>query len=614
MSVVAMTAAPSTGAAYPCPYDGPAEYPNEAHFQVAQYLIDLNVVFPVDPAEGYVEGTCTLECVSLMNALSQLHLDFYTDAAADVQAVTVDGAAAPFSFENDLITVDLPSPLNTGGTADIAVTYRVEGLDHFKFLPKPPKTVLYAYNDMVEASRWFPCLHDPRDKALYEFRITMADTMMAACNGTLMSTVDNGDGTRTMTWIENNPMATYLATVNVSEYTTFGHDWAGIPVIYYVRPESQADAEIDFQNDDAILDFYDSAFGPYPFEKMGLAQVKLAGAMENQDMISYGLITGDQSYEDTFAHEISHMYWGDSVTLTGCEDVWLNEGFASYCEALWEEHFYGDAAYDAVMTDFRQRYFNEDESHRFSIYDPEDVWSNTTYRKGAWVLHMLRRVVGDAAFWQIMPSYYDRYKFTHATTPKFKAVCEEIHGADLDWFFQEWIYKAGYPEFMVYPVYQDGNQCLFVEQVQADAPIFKMPAMVRLDDGMGGVSDHAMMIESGVDFIQIAAAAEPVTITLDPDNSILCKTTYGTSVPMTRCRIEMPSDRITAGDTVWCRVHVDNFSVKPMEGYPLFVILDVYGQMFFAPSFTDFDSYLGLYPTWQPGRTRRARPECRWPR
>ncbi|MBN1297238.1 M1 family metallopeptidase [bacterium] len=609
-----LIAALPIGAAYPCPYDGPAENLNETRFQVETYLIDMTVVFPQDPNEGYVEGTCSIECISLINGLDHIELDFYTDDAADVQAVTVDGTTASFTFDGDVISIALPGQLAAGAQVAIIVTYRVEGEDHFKFVPKPPKTVLFGFNAMVEASRWFPCLHDPRDKALYEFRITTANTMLAACNGTLMSNVDHGDGTRTMTWIEHNPMATYLATVNVSEYTTFGHDWAGIPVVYYVRPESQADAAIDFQNDDAILDFYDSSFGSYPFEKMGLAQVRLAGAMENQDMISYGLITGDQIHEDTFAHEISHMYWGNSITLTGCEDVWLNEGFASYCEALWEEHFYGETAYNAVMEDFRQRYFQEDAGHRFSIYDPEDVWSNTTYRKGAWVLHMLRRVVGEAVFWQILPEYYDRYKFTHATTPQFQAVCEELHGSDLDWFFQEWIYLAGYPEFQVYPVFQNGNQYVFVEQIQINAPVFRMPAVVRLDDGEGGVSDHAMMLESGVDVVQIASAKEPATVILDPDNSILSKTTYGTTLPNTRCILEMPSDHILAGDTVWCRVHVDNFTVQPLDGYPLFVILDVYGQLFFAPSFSDFDSYLDAYPSWPLGRTTvNVLPSFTWP-
>lgn len=599
-------------ASYVCPYSGPAAYPNETQFQVETYLIDLSATFPTETDDGFIEGHCTLDCIAKVNALSTISLDFYSDDTVSVSAVTVNGTASSYSFANHLIAITLAAPLSINDAVSIDVSYRAQGLDHFKFLPKPPKTPKYAFNAMVEASRWFPCLHDPIDKALYEIRVTIPIAQLAACNGTLESDVDNGDGTHTMTWVEHSPMATYLATINISEYVTFGHTWNTIPVIYYVHPDSLTAAQTDFQNDDAILDYFDATFGPYPFEKMGLAQVKLPGAMENQDMISYGLISGDLANEDTFAHEISHMYWGNSVTLTGCEDVWLNEGFASYCEALWEEHFYGDAAYDTVMADFKQRYFDEDSKNRFSIYDPEDVWSNTTYRKGAWVLHMLRQVVGDSAFFNILPEYYDRYQFSHAITPEFRAVCEEIHGESLDWFFQQWIYQAGYPEFVLYSEYVDGTAHVFVEQIQDNAPIFKMPGTIQSNLGTT-TETHTINLETGVDYVAIPMSSAPDDLVLDPNNDILCTTTYGINPPTTRCIITMPSDKITAGDTVWCRVYVDNFGHSPLTDNALFVILDVFGELFFAPSFAMDADYYGETPFY-PGRTVvDVLPEFTWP-
>lgn len=599
---------------YPCPYSGPADNPNETNFQVDEYIIRVEVTFPDDTHEGLVTGWVSMQCVSLVDALDRIDLDFYSSEKAMITRVARDSVETGFLFDADIIEIPLATTLDTGETVQVDVEYQVEGNDHFKFVPKPPKTVLFAYNSMVEASRWFPCLHDPSDKAWYQFQVRTLASLVSACNGTLQSDVDNGDGTHTMTWIEHEPMSTYLATVNVSEYVTFEHDWESIPVIYYVRSESLADAQIDFQNDDAILDFFDEAFGPYPFEKMGLAQVRLAGAMENQDMISYGLISGDLSNEDTFAHEISHMYWGDSVTLRGCEDVWLNEGFASYCEALWEEHFYGDAAYDAVMADFRSRYFAEDAVHRFSIYDPEDVWSNTTYRKGAWVLHMLRRVVGDPDFLAILPEYYDRYQFSHATTPDFISVCEEVSGLELDWFFDEWIYEAGYPEFQVCSRYKDNQMQIYIEQQQDNAPVFRMPAVIQLDYGTSGTVENDILIDSAVKFFSYSVASQPEGLVLDPENSILCTTEYSQQLPSTRCVIEMPATVFKTGDTCWCRVHVDNYDWQPLTEYPLFVILDVFGELFFAPSFSDFDSYLALYPTFLPGRTTiDVLPEFSWP-
>ena len=599
---------------FPCPYSGPAENANETRFQVEEYLIEIEVMFPDETHEGLVRGHVVMECVSMINDLDRIELDFFSSDKSSVSDVLVNGVNTTFEFSANIVDVSLVDPIDIGDTVQIRLNYEVEGNDHFKFVPIPPKTVLFAYNSMVEASRWFPCLHDPTDKAAYEFRIRTLTSHITACNGTLTSDADNGDGTHTMTWVEHSPMSTYLATVNISEYVTFGHSWGTIPVIYYVRADSLTDAQADFQNDDAILDFFDETFGPYPFEKMGLAQVRLAGAMENQDMISYGLITGDLANEDTFAHEISHMYWGNSVTLTGCEDVWLNEGFASYCEALWEEHFYSDTAYDAVMADFRARYFAEDAVNRFSIYDPEDVWSNTTYSKGAWVLHMLRRIVGDTDFLEILPSYYQRYQYTHATTPDFQAVCEEESGMDLDWFFQQWIYQAGYPEYQVYSRYQSGETKVYVEQIQQDAPVFQMPAIIRLDLGSGGTADHSVLLDSAVEYFSFDTATEPVGIVMDPDESILCTKTYSQQLPSTRCVIEMPDESFEQGDPCWCHVHVDNFDGVTLTGYPLFVILDVFGEMFFAPSFGSFDSYLSLHPTFPPGRTTVVvLPEFPWP-
>ena len=600
---------------YPCPYEGPADIPNETRFQVDEYVIGLEVIFPDGTHEGLVQGQVEMECVSLVDNLDRVQLDFFSSEKAAVSGVQVEGVTGSYVFDSDILEIPLTTPMDANESRRIVVQYQVEGGDHFKFVPKPPKVPLFAFNSMVEASRWFPCLHDPKDKALYTFEIRTATSLISACNGILESDTDHGDGTHTMTWVEYDPMSTYLATVNVSEYVTFGHTWISIPVIYYVRAESLADAQTDFQNDDAILDFYDEAFGPYPFDKMGLAQVRLAGAMENQDMISYGLISGDLANEDTFAHEISHMYWGNSVTLTGCRDVWLNEGFASYCEALWEEHFYGETQYDAVMDDFRSRYFAEDAVNRFSIYDPEDVWSNTTYRKGAWVMHMLRRIVGEEDFWAILPEYYDQYQYSHAETPDFIRVCENISGLDLDWFFDQWIYEAGYPEYRVHSRFRNNKIDIYIEQIQQNAPVFRMPAVIRLEFPSAGTVDHSIVLESGLEFFSFDAQEAPVDIDLDPDDSILCTKEYSQqSFPSSRCIVEMPAQTFKPGDTCWCRVHVDNFAGETLSGYPLFVILDVFGQLFFAPSFSSFDSYAQDYPVFPPGRmTVEVLPSFAWP-
>ncbi len=340
--------------------------------------------------------------------------------------------------------------------------------------------------------------------------------------------------------------------------------------------------------------------------------------MENQDMISYGsmLITGDKKYEDTFAHEISHMWWGDSVTLTGCEDVWLNEGFASYCEVLWEEYFYGAEAAENVLDDFRQTYFDEDDTRRYPIYDPDVVWSPTTYKKAAWVLHMLRWVIGEDNFWGVLPEYYDTYKFSNAVTEDFQAICEDFYGESLQWFFDEWIYQQGYPEFEVSYLYNgDSTLTVRVEQVQEDAPdAFTMPVEIAWETAENAVHTQQVWIDERVNIFEFTVSSEPVSVLFDPGKKILCRYDWEDFPVETGVTIDMPSEYFTAGDTFYCSVTVGNATGSEIRGYPLFVILDVYGSYFFAPSFSEFDHYGEQYPGFAPGLTRvDVLPAFEWP-
>lgn len=598
---------------YECPYSGPID-DGTLDVDVTFYTLVLTVDFPSTGVDGAVYGTCTITGKSTVNGLSTLRFDFMKDAKAFVNEVRLGAQIISFSFDSHEIVVPLPVPLDVDDPFEVSVDYRVEGQDHFQY--KPKDDARFAFNAMVENSRWFPCLHDPRDKAQYEFRITVAEGKTVAANGTLQSKTEQ-DGRATFVWIEHSPMASYLATLNIAEYVSFGHTHGTIPIVYYVLPEKLDAAQLDFARDDDILDFYATAFGPYPFEKLGLAQVQLMGAMENQDMISYGsaLITGDGAYEDTFAHEISHMYWGNSVTLTACEDVWLNEGFASYCEALWEEHIDSQAAYDAVMAEFRDRYFEEDAANRFPIFDPQIIWGSTTYKKGAWVLHMLRWVVGDETFWEIMQDYYAQRTYGHATTEFFQSICETHYGADLDWFFIQWIYDKGYPEYELAHHYDEGVLTVWVFQVQQNAPeVFSMP--IEIEWTLSGSVTHSerVIVDERMDVFQFDVAELPQSIALDPKEKVLKKSVMIQSPGETRVEISMSSHLFHPGDLCSCNARVLNFETTALQGYPLFVILDVLGSYFFAPEFTSFDSYLDQYPSIPMGETLvEVLPEFAWP-
>ncbi|MBN1356582.1 hypothetical protein JXA40_10015 [bacterium] len=601
---------------YQCPYSGPTD-DVELAYSAEHYALSLELTFPAESQEGALFGSVTIDGISLSDDLDRIALDFLDVETVEIFTIHLDGSTADHQFENHEIAITVPVPKMQGELFQVIVEYRIEGLKHFQFRPRGEER--YAFNSMVANSRWFPCLHDPRDKATYEFTITVPSGKTAVANGLLQSIIDNGDRTETYRWVESDPMATYLATINVADYEVYRHDYNGMPVVYYIVGEKMAAAQYDFAHDHDILDFFTSAFGPYPFDKLGLADVPLGGAMENQDMISFGtnLITGDRTYEDTFAHEISHMWWGDSVTLTGCFDVWLNEGFASYCEALWEEHFYGQEAYDAVMAAHRDKYFSEDETHRYSIYDPEVVWSATTYKKAAWVLHMLRWVLGESDFWALLPDYYDRFKYGHATTDDFQAVCEDHYGSSLEWFFQEWIYDQGYPEFeLAYRIVKDGEYLqMHVKQVQQDAPaVFVMPVEIEWTGTGGQTCSEIVWIDESEELFRFEIVEDLNTVAFDPREKILKKVEWTAWTAETGVKLWMPGTMFHAGEPCACSATVLNAEIETLENYPLFVILDVFGQYYFAPSFSDFDNFLSCHPTFPIGYTAvSVLPEFAWP-
>ncbi|MBN2053408.1 M1 family metallopeptidase [bacterium] len=506
----------SAGAYFECPYRGPAEE-EQLVIDIEHYRLDLHV----DMNNLTLAGEVEMSCVSKQNDLVMVPIDL---VELQVDEVLVNGNAAVYQYDMQEIAVTLDHSYDAGEPFTLTVGYHggpEEGLEWKRGT---------AYNAMVEASRWFPCYHEPLVKSTAEIRVTVPTGYKAACNGLLEETIE-GENEITYIWREYHPMASYLFTVNIDQYVTFSNDYHGMELVYFVFPDDLAAAQADFQNDTAIMAMYEDWFGLYPFDKYGCAEVRILGAMENQDMVSYGkaLIKGDRRYETTFAHEMSHMWWGDSVTLADCADVWLNEGFASYCEVLWLEYFYGAEDAAAHLAHFAELYFGEDAlpDGRFPIYDPppEQVWSYTVYKKGAWVLHMLRDVVGETVFRDILSTYYQRHVYGNAVIADFQAVCEEIHGADLDWFFSEWIYAAGFPvyawDWRSSPG-RDGNAVLIaVDQVQdASAPIFRMPLSFELKNG-----EQEQRVTATVDArfhtIRVETDWEPEEVVFDPDGWIL---------------------------------------------------------------------------------------------
>jgi len=462
-------------------------------------------------------------------------VDFHLGAALTIDSVRLNGSVARFSRRGDTVWVHGTVP------EDFALQVFYHGhpsaglyFNYWGFF-----SACLSPNGVKDAHQWYPCYDHNGDKAdSARFAYTVPKGYDVAANGILDSVVDMGDW-KTYYWSTRYPIANYLIAVSGSNYyLKFTDSWRGMPLWYYPFTYDTADMRNDVQQVPDMLDYFSSLFGDYPFidEKFGYAESNLWGggfALEHQTMVAMGTywVTGNGLNILTYAHELSHQWWGDWVTCQDWPHVWLNEGFASYCEALYAEHIGGVPKRDSVMEKFKNLYFSEDSHDRFPIYNPpmNFMWGYTVYKKGAWVLHMLRWVMGDESFFSAFKAYRNAHGGGTATIPDFQAAAEGVYGSSLEWFFKEWIYEAGYPEFNYNWFFRDdggGYQLvLYLSQVQQNAPVFTMPLEIMIAGQTDTLWDTVWVNERGERFVWKVPFA-PETVAIDPHNWVLKKVRY----------------------------------------------------------------------------------------
>jgi aminopeptidase N len=294
---------------------------------------------------------------------------------------------------------------------------------------------------------------------------TVPDTFQVCANGRLDS-VTTGPGTRTYWWRHAYPICTYLMTFSASRFTSWdtlvrNNGGDSVPIRHWMWPFDSAQTRTGYANLPRMMNYFaDTAvFGRYPFEGFGHVPGYYGfpwGGMEHQTlvMLNRGYIGG--GHDGTISHELSHMWWGDMVTHVGYADVWLNEGFATWAECMYMGHQNGRAYFNNYVKGKMSTYISGDRTRRFPVYDPpwELIYDyGTIYCKGSAVMHMLRWVMGDTAWespgllFRCLRAYGDSLRYGTASTEDFKRICEGVSGLELDWFFDEWIYQAGYPKY-----------------------------------------------------------------------------------------------------------------------------------------------------------------------
>jgi aminopeptidase N len=493
---------------------------------VQHYRLDLHV----DPESKSLRGVVEVRAQLTSAAATELMLDLAQTLMVD--AVTLNGKPARFTHQDQRIRIATHEPQSRGAPLSLVVSYHGTPQGNgFTFAAHEGRPAISNYGLPFTARQWWPNKDGPADKAdSAEILITVPQPLIAASNGKLAATLVNADGTRTYRWLVQYPIYPDVISVAIGEYTVFedlyrAANGTTMPLVYYVFAEDEAKARRDFSILPDMMRSHVEHFGEYPFlrEKYGIAAFMTHSFREHQTLPSYSrrLITGDHTNDAILAHELAHQWFGNSLSVRDWKHVWLNEGFSTYAAMLWQERREGRAAYVAALAKAEQ-YDLEGSVFIDNVTDSKRMFGATTFQKGAWVLHMLRHVMGDERFFAALRAYVAEYSYRNVTTEDFRAVCERFYGKTLEWFFQQWIYGISRPTYQVSWTSgeRDGNLALTIRQVQPSAPVFAMPIDVRVATSEGA-KRFVIWNDRKEQTFSIALREKPMSVAIDPDGWIL---------------------------------------------------------------------------------------------
>ncbi len=494
---------------------------NQNFIDVIHYDINIELF----PDEEKIIGDVTITAKLKTKNIQKIEFNFYDNF--DITSVVLNNKQTEYNYKNDKIT--LPSESLLSDTFQLRIKYNGKpeslGFGSFNFSSNNNEKVIYTLNEPIYASTWFPCNDNPLDKATADISITNDSSMISVSNGVLEN-INSYKGKKTFHWKTEYPIATYLISVCSAKYTHFTDtfvysDGDSLNLEYYVFPQQLNDAKVDFGIYPEAIKYYSELFGKYPFikEKYGVVEFtwKL-GAMENQSIIGIGknFISGRNFFTGMLVHELAHQWWGDAVTLKSWKDIWLNEGFATYSEALYWEMKNGKKALSSTMnsylTDFKST----------TLYNPDKLFGKVVYNKGAWVLHMLRKEVGDSVFFSILKNYYEKFKYKNASTLDFIKIAEKISKKNLNQFFNQWVFEGKGKIKIVYDFMNKttgGKKyvTLIIKQIQKEYKNYTFPLDIELLFNNGVKEKHTVKINMRDTQIVFPIKKIVKNIILDPE-------------------------------------------------------------------------------------------------
>jgi aminopeptidase N len=514
--------------------------------------------------------------VSLVDNLTSIELSLHN--------LLIDSVVSPlgslsFTQNNPAVSILPFTTLNSGDTARFTIYYHgnppedPSGWGGFTFSGSYAFNmgVGFEVNPHVYGRAWFPCLDVFTDKSYYDFHIKTSGNSKAHCNGALVSVDSLADGSRIYNWHLNHPIPTYLAGLAVGDYTTHYDTSYGIPVEIAAVGNDGPNIITTMAKLDTAVRVFQDFYGPYPWNKIGYSTVPFnAGAMEHATNIHIGrlFMDGSLDFETLWAHELSHMWWGDMVTCSSQEDMWLNEGFASYNENLFTEAAYGKTAYKNIVRKNHRAVVQfchvKDGSYLpLNAVPFQYTYSTTVYDKGSDIAHTLKAYLGDSLYKVGCKHYMNTLAYGNASSADFRDKLTEATGVDMTEFFDGWVFSPGFPHFSldsfnVTPIpFNSWKVDIYTSQKGlGNSHIYKMPVKISFYNGANVSEVHSFLIDSLTNHFSVEVQIPPSMLALDRDeemsDAILdyeqkIKTSGTIAFPETNCSLildQVPADSV----------------------------------------------------------------------
>jgi aminopeptidase N len=520
----------------------PLQSERSRSFDARHYLVKI----ALDLERKSFAGTTTVTASSFMEGLEACVLDAEEFTVSSV----VDEYGAPLRFEQSdkELKVFLARPAKFGEIVTFTCAYsgREPG-QGLKFVDETPDTPRLVWSDSWpdNVHHWFPCFDYPNDKATTEIVATVRAGLKVASNGRLVGVFeDPAAGTVTYHWSQELPHSTYLVFLAAAPYVVVRDAYKNLPVNYWVYPQDVDKARPTYGKTPRMIAFFNETFGyDYPWQKYDQISVPLGGGAESTSAtaMTQRIMVSEADEPDFTAigivsHELAHQWWGDLITLRSWGHAWMNESFGTYSDYLYHRHDRGDdegavnlqnklAAY---LREAKTRYIRPIVTDRYD--KPGDMFDSHSYPKGALVLHMLRAILGDGIFFKTLSHFLHRYAFDAVDTADFIRSVKTVTGQNLDWFFDQWLFKPGHPVFDIRSEWDAAKKVvrLKVAQVQDFAkgvPVFRVPVDVKIVTAEGAVT-HRVWIRDKEEAFDLPAATKPLLVRFDAANELIKEVTF----------------------------------------------------------------------------------------